>query len=381
MDLPGLLRRIDLSGLKRPDRSWFLWFCLTAVLLTACTQTTAPPTAVPTLILAAAITPTHTTTATPPLPTHTPTATSTASSTNIPPTPSPTLTPSSPHLLTPRLLTPASSPPPPIPTLINGLVLEDFLIMDETTRQHVRAIYQVGQTLGRNPHAFSKLGDSGAITGYYLTRFDYPPHYTLGDYAYLQPVITHFRKSFQRFGVAVVIGISSWHVLDPARNNPHWCAPEEHMLACEIRLHNPSILLIRLGTNDQSSAAVLQRNLRRIVTFAIEKGVVPVLATKADRFELEYDSNNAAIRELAAEMHIPLWDFDRVAATLPNHGLLPDQVHLSHSDRNDYTDPETFTKGYPMNDLTALFVLQEILKVVNEESALDARDWRLENGD
>ncbi|MBE7531907.1 MAG: SGNH/GDSL hydrolase family protein [Chloroflexi bacterium] len=368
------MRGIGLTGFKRPARASLLWFCLAAVLFTACHATSSSPTAVPPTISIAAInTATHTTV--PPTATVTPTSMPTHTPTVVPPT----ITPTPPHLLTPTPVHPgvfASLTPTPVPTLVNGLILEDFLIMDEITRQHVRAIYQQGQAAGRNPHTFSKLGDSGAVTGYYLTRFDYPPHYTLGDYAYLQPVITHFRKSFQRYGVAVAIGISSWHVLDPARNNPTWCAPEEHMLACEIRLHNPSILLIRLGTNDQSSAAVLQRNLRRIVTYTIEQGVIPILATKADRYELEYDTNNAAIRELAAEMHIPLWDFDRVAATLPNHGLLPDQVHLSHSDRNDYTDPATFTKGYPMNDLTALFVLQEILAVIAEE-----KDVGLEIGD
>jgi hypothetical protein len=364
MDLSGLLRRGHLSGFLKPDRFWILlWFWVTAVLFTACTATNQlPTTAVPTLILAA-----NTATATaPPPPTATPpptrTASSTPRSTHVPTT----LTPSPTY---PAALAQAPPPPTPIPTLVNGLFLEDFLIMDEATRRNVRTIYQQGQAMGRNPHAFSKLGDSGAMTGYYLTRFDYPPHYTLGDYAYLQPVIDYFKDSFERFGVAVVIGISSWHVLDPARNNPDWCAPEEHMLACEIRLHNPGILLIRLGTNDASSADVLERNLRRIVAFSIEQGVIPVLATKADRFEEEYDQNNAAIRRVAAEMHIPLWDFDRVAATLPNHGLLDDQVHLSHSIRNDYTDPETFSKGYPMNDLTALFVLQEILRIVTEENA------------
>jgi hypothetical protein len=139
-------------------------------------------------------------------------------------------------------------------------------------------------------------------------------------------------------------------VLDPARTNLTWCAPDEHMLACEIRLHNPSFLFIRLGTNDASSADVLKRNLQRIVSFASEQGVIPILATKADRFEEEYNQNNEAIRQLAAEMHLPLWDFDRVAATLPNHGLLADGVHLTHAPRNDYTKPETFSKGYPMSD-------------------------------
>lgn len=238
--------------------------------------------------------------------------------------------------------------------------------MDGVTRQNVRAIYRHGQALGRNAHAFSKLGDSGAFTGHYLTRFDYPPHYTLGDYAYLQPVIDHYKDSFERYGVAVVVGISSWHVLDPARTNLTWCAPEEHMLACEIRLHNPSILFIRLGTNDASSAEVLERNLRRIITFTVEQGIVPILATKADRFEEAYNQNNEAIRHVAADFRLPLWDFDRVAGTLPNHGLMADRVHLTYADRNDYTDPETFTKGYPMNDLTALFVLKALLETVQE---------------
>lgn len=262
-----------------------------------------------------------------------------------------------------------------VPTLVNGLILDDILILDEAARQNVLAIYQRGQTLGRNPHAFSKLGDSGAFTGHYLTRFDYPPHYDLGDYAYLQPTINWFKNSFERYGVAVVNGMSSWHAMDPAWTNQTWCAPDEHLLACEFRLHNPSLLLIRLGTNDASSSAVLERNLRRIVTYAMEQGVIPVLATKADRFEEEFDQNNEAIRRVAAEMHIPLWDFDRVAATLPDRGLSPDRVHLTHAERNDYTDPLTFTRGYPMNDLTGLLVLHHLRILVTTPDTGPVPRW------
>lgn len=238
---------------------------------------------------------------------------------------------------------------------------------NESIKHNVRTIYERGQRLGRNPHAFSKLGDSGAFTGHYLTRFDYPPHYTLGDYDFLQPTINHYKNSFERYGVAVVNGLSSWQVLDPQYTNESWCAPDEHLLACEIRLHNPSVLLIRLGTNDASSSDVLERNLHRIVIFAMEAGVVPILATKADRFEEEYNQNNAAIRRVAADRQLPLWDFDRIAETLPNRGLKADQIHLTHAERNDYTNPGTFRKGYPMNDLSGLFVLQTILQIVQED--------------
>jgi hypothetical protein len=97
-----------------------------------------------------------------------------------------------------------------------------------------------------------------------------------------------------------------------------------------------------------------------MIEHCIAEGVIPVLGTKPDRFEGPDGRNNDIIRRLTAEYRVPLWDFDHVAGTLPERGLSDDNVHLTIYRSNDYNDPETFNRGYPVNDLTALLVLDAI---------------------
>ncbi len=234
--------------------------------------------------------------------------------------------------------------------------------MPPETAANVQAIFARGKGYQRNPRVFSKLGDSAVLTGSYLTRFDNNAYYNLGQYDYLQPVIEYYAGSFARYGTAVKIGLSSFGVLDPMWADKTWCAPDEHMLACEFRLNNPSILLIHIGTNDAMSRAQFAENMRQIIEYSVQQGVIPILASKADRFEGD-NRNNEVLYQLATEYNIPLWDFDAVAATLPARGLRADNVHLTVANSNDYTDPNTFSKGYPVSDLTALMALEVILQV------------------
>lgn len=295
------------------------------------TPTPAPPTATPAPTL-----PTST-----PLPTATPTMPPTEPSPNTPPS------------------TPTATADPA--RQINGVPFEAFAAIPPETAAHVREIAARGRELGRNPRAFSKLGDSAVLIESNLTRFDNGP-LSLGPYAFLQPAIDHFAGSWSRYGVGARVALTTIGALDPMWAKAEWCAAGEHPIACEIRLHNPAVLLIRLGTND-GSAELYERYMRQIIEYAIEEGVIPVLGTKADRFEGD-DSINETTRRLAAEYAVPLWDFDAVAATLPNRGLTDDQAHLTVYRRNDYTDPETFTRGYPVSDLSALVVLDAVRQLL-----------------
>jgi hypothetical protein len=101
------------------------------------------------------------------------------------------------------------------------------------------------------------------------------------------------------------------------------------VIACEIRLHNPAVILVIIGTNDNSEAHIFEENMRRLVTYATENGVIPILITKADRYEGEENRNNLLIRQIAVDYQVPLLDFDLVASTLPNRGLGEDGVHLT----------------------------------------------------
>lgn len=278
-------------------------------------------------------------------------------------TPPPTVAPTVPATPTPS---PTATIPPPTPTkmptpdparFINGVPFEAIAVISPDVIVHIRRVYARGQELGRNPNAFSKLGDSGVLLESNLTRFD-RGIYDLGPYAFLQATIDHYAGSFERYGEAARVSLTAIGTNDPMFADKSICLPDETMLACEFRLHNPSVLLIRLGTND-GDAALYETYMRQIVRTSLDNGVIPVLGTKADRFEGD-DSINEATRRIAADMRVPLWDFDHLAETLPGRGLSEDNAHLTLYGNNDYTDPETLNRGYPVSDLSALVVLDAI---------------------
>lgn len=266
----------------------------------------------------------------------------------------------------------AAAPPPLTftqsitPTTVNGIPFDQVLLMPDEVLQNVQAIYERGQAMGRNPHAFSKVGDSTIDGEHFLSRFETGP-YQLGSYAFLQPTIDYFAGSLGRQGYAVRVGLHSWTALDPLWADKSVCEPAETVVACELRLHNPSLVFIRLGSNDAGVPENFAANVREIVSYAIAQGVIPVLGTKADRFEGS-DENNAIIRQIAAEMAVPLWDFDAVAATLPGRGLDEDGIHLNTFYAFDFSQPTAFERGHAMHNLTALLVLDTIrVEIMKDE--------------
>lgn len=261
--------------------------------------------------------------------------------------------------------TPQPSSTPPGPQEINGVPLAEIAPLPPEVVANVRAIYARGQQLGRDPRAFSKLGDSTLLNPHFLGPFD-EGNYNLGDFAYLQPTIDRWAGSFARHGVAARHGLHSWTVFDPMWADEKWCEGGEDPITCEFRLQNPSIMFVRLGSNDAGSPSGFRYNLKKVIEFCIENGVIPIIGTKADRFEGS-NENNDILRALADEYDVPLWDFDRVAATLPGRGLDTDQVHLIIDDLpHDYTDPAAFQRGHAMQDLTALIALDQVRRLVEE---------------
>lgn len=310
-----------------------------------------------------------------PVPTATPTASATPTATPTA-TRTPSITPTSVAFDNPLIAlpvvtvtsTPTATPTPTAmpPITVNGIAYETIIFMPETVRENVRRIWITGQALGRNPRAFSKLGDSTIENPYFLTRFDTGP-YNLGAYAYLQPVIDFYAGSFGRQGVTVRRGLHTWSVLDPMWTDRAFCGQSEHLLACEMRLHNPSILFVKLGSNDTGAPDAVYRNLRQIVEYCLANGIIPILGTKADRREGPDNRNNNIIRQVAVELAVPLWDFDMVADTLPGRGLGRDGVHLSTFFAHDWTQPLAFQRGYGMTNLTALMALDAVWRAIRGE--------------
>ncbi len=187
-------------------------------------------------------------------------------------------------------------------------------------------IYQAGQLAGRDPNAFSVLGDCQSQPSVFMGVYDTEDRYFLGEgFEYLQETIDRFKGSFAWDSTAVENGLSVTSALSPLWADAARCASNESPLDCEIRLHNPSFLIISLGTNwDVNSEAAFEEYLRQIVVHVIEQNVVPIIATKADNIEGN-NALNEAMARVAYNYDIPLWNFWRTVQHLPNNGVDPEK--------------------------------------------------------
>lgn len=259
------------------------------------------------------------------------------------------------------------TPTMPYPATLNGVPIEQIIVIDEDAKTTIRATYAIGQELGRDPFAFSKLGDSTIENPHFLARFDDAQTgdvtYNLGEYAYLEAVIKNYAGSFNRQGEAVIRGLHAWSVFDPLWGSAN-CDGGEGVLACEIRIHNPSIIFIRLGTNDIGVPEGFERDIRQIVEYCLAQGVIPILGTKADVRDGNPSPNNEAIRRIADDYNIPLWDFEQLAKTLPNRGLDVDNHHLTTFYVHDWTSPIAWQRGHAAHNLSALMMLDAVWRVL-----------------
>jgi hypothetical protein len=226
--------------------------------------------------------------------------------------------------------------------------------------QAARQIYAYGQALGNNPHAFSKIGDCETSAPWFLTDFDAPRsgQYSLGSYTGLEPVIQQFAGSFKRTSQVARNGFIAASIIDPIWADPKACQPFETPLACEVRLNNPSYAFIILGTNDINHPDSFEPDMRTIIQYLIDRGIVPILVTKADNLEGDF-SINITIARLAYEYDVPLWNFWAAAQSLPYGGLQEDQAHLTWAP-NFFDNPANMNLGWPVRNLTALQALNAV---------------------
>ena len=236
-----------------------------------------------------------------------------------------------------------------------------------TISDKVVQVYQRGLDLGNNPQAFSKIGDCGSTPTWFLGDFDRgPEYYRLGEYQNLAAVIEEFKGSFDRTSLAARSGFNASALFTPLWSNLTYCQPDEAPLACEYRVHRPVIAFIMLGSNDVWHPEEFEPQMRRIIEFSFENGVVPILATKADNQEKDY-SINSTIARLAMEYDMPLWNFWRAVDPLPGHGLQADLVHLTWGG-NLFDDPPAMTQAWPIRNLTALQTLDAIWRKATNQA-------------
>ena len=232
--------------------------------------------------------------------------------------------------------------------------------------QRARQIYQAGIAIGNIPTHFSKIGDCQNIRQYFLGIYDDPKTYGLGrDNEYLIPTIVYFSGSWARLSEAVRSGFNVASVLTAINADAKTCLPGETPLDCEFRAWKPSMVLISMETWTKNRPTdAYEGYLRQIVDYAISKGAVPILATKADNLEGDF-SINLAVARVAAEYDIPMWNFWRATDPLPYHGLTEDAFHLTNAP-NFFNNDNDMEKAWPVRNLTALKVLDDVRRAVTK---------------
>lgn len=222
-------------------------------------------------------------------------------------------------------------------------------------------IYEQGLSMGNDPRSFSKVGDCQSITEAFLGIYDKPGQYSLDQYEYLQETIDYYKGSFGRESQSVRGGFNAAAVLLPLWADPTACNSGETPLECEVRSHKPSILIVSLevwykGRTPETYAAYL----RQIIDYSISKGVLPVLATKADNVEGD-NSMNLTVAQLAYEYDIPMWNFWRAVQPLTDHGI----DWARDADGFHITVP-----AWNMRSFTALQVLDTIRRKLTGEGSV-----------
>jgi hypothetical protein len=275
--------------------------------------------------------------------------------------PAPTAVPGKTNTPTPEL--PEVETSTPAPSLIPSPTFDPAawisLPIVPQLDERVKAIYQRGQELGNDPHAFSKIGDCGSTPAWFLGDFDRgEKYYSLGEYQDLNDVIQAFQGSYARTSLAAKSGFNASSIFAPIWADRAQCLPNESPLACEYRLQKPAYAFIMLGSNDVWHQEDFEPQLRKIIEFSIENGVIPILSTKADNLEEDH-TINATIARLAMEYGVPLWNYWQAVQPLQDAGLQEDKVHITWGP-NRFDDPLVMKKGWPVRNLTALQVLDAV---------------------
>ena len=185
---------------------------------------------------------------------------------------------------------------------------------------------------GTDPHYVSRVGDCHSEAGVFLGLYDTGMYELADEDRYLTSAISYFSGSFNQISYSVHAGLSASSVLTSIWSDPYVCQPHESALDCEIRVNNPSVMFINLGSNwiQGVSMEVYHGYLTDIVERLISRGILQILSSKADNVEGDHGINEMTAR-VAREYDIPYYNFWAVAQSLPNGGIDPlrDGIHLS----------------------------------------------------
>jgi endonuclease YncB( thermonuclease family) len=181
-----------------------------------------------------------------------------------------------------------------------------------------------------DPESFSIIGDCLSLPERLFQKVGGSYFSLPAELDYLQTTVEQFRSAWTRQPVTVVSGFVAASLFSSYFADPNLCSSPETPINCEFRINHPSIVFISIGTDQKPGTEDdFEYYMREIIEYSLDKGVLPIISTKADPTDDDFPLNYI-MAQLAYEYDIPLWNFWATVQHLPNTGLNPRTgIHLT----------------------------------------------------
>lgn len=209
-----------------------------------------------------------------------------------------------------------------------------------------RDVYALGESLGMDPRAFSKIGDCQNVKESFMGFYDLKRYFLSSSQKTWQDTIDQFKGFYNRDGKAIEQGLNVAAALSPLLADPVECRSGESPLACELRIVRPSFAFVSFERwwPDVTPPEHYEKYLRLVLETIMANGTVPILVTKADNIE-GGQQINLIIANLAYEYDLPLYNWWRAAQALPHRGMDPERNDGFHISSDAWTGRSAYALG------------------------------------
>lgn len=220
--------------------------------------------------------------------------------------------------------------------------------------ENAKEIYLRGVSVGNNPNHLSVLGDCQAPQWLLFGRLDWDTYELGEELSYLQLAVDQYAGNWGRESVTVAYGNTVASLYSVYWADRILCQSGESPIDCELRINNPNVALIMLGTNwGAGNDAEFESRLRSTVQYLIDRNVLPIIVNKADATTPNYPLNRI-MAQVAYDFDIPLTNFWASIQGLYNHGMDP----------SDPLGIHILGEAYPYKRMTGLQSLDAILSAI-----------------
>ncbi|MBW8012336.1 MAG: thermonuclease family protein [Chloroflexi bacterium] len=221
--------------------------------------------------------------------------------------------------------------------------------------KNAEEIYLRGVAAGNNPNHLSVMGDCQAPQWLLFGRYDWDTFELQEELSYLQSAVDQYAGNWGRESVTVAFGNTVASLYSVYWADRTRCESGESPMDCELRVNNPNVALIMLGTNwGAGNDAEFDSRLRSTVQYLIDRNVLPIIVNKADATGPNYPLNRI-MAQVAYDFDIPLTNYWAAVQGLPNNGMDP----------NDSLGIHILGEAYPVKRITGLQTLDAILNSVD----------------